>query len=114
MWRLRSRETRDRAWASRASGPRFSSKRLQLYQLVPCSDHRPMHIQQNSCLHLRHVMWLHPPFFSMVELHLRHTIVLADIQLAVSESSAHFFSHFLTNTQNTNKRTQRLQPKQKR
>ena len=57
-----------------------------------------MHIQQNSYLHFRQVMWLQPPFFSMVELHLGHSLVLAEIQLAVSESSAHFFSHFLTSS----------------
>jgi hypothetical protein len=56
-------------------------------------------IQQNSFLHLRHVMWLHPPFFSIVEPHLGHSFVLADIQLAVSESSSHFFNHFFTRLQ---------------
>jgi hypothetical protein len=56
-----------------------------------------MHIQQNSCRHFLHVMWLQPPFFSMVELHLGHSFVFADIQLAVSESSSHFLSHLFTN-----------------
>ena len=58
-----------------------------------------MHIQQNSCLHLRQVMWLQPPFFSIVLLHLGHSLVLAEIQLAVSESSAHFLSHLFTSSQ---------------
>jgi hypothetical protein len=57
-----------------------------------------MHIQQNSYLHFLHVMWLHPPFFSMVELHLGHSLVFAEIQFAVSESSAHFLNHFFTNS----------------
>jgi hypothetical protein len=56
-----------------------------------------MHIQQNSFRHLRQVMWLQPPFFSIVELHLGHSLVLAEIQFAVSLSSAHFFSHLFTN-----------------
>jgi hypothetical protein len=58
-----------------------------------------MHIQQNSLRHLRHVMWLQPPFFSIVELHLGHSFVLADIQFAVSLSSSHFFNHFFTSAQ---------------
>jgi hypothetical protein len=56
----------------------------------------PMHTQQNSYLHFRQVMWLHPPFFSIVEWHFGHSLVCADIQFAVSESSSHFFCHFLT------------------
>ena len=52
---------------------------------------RPTHpVASSSTLQ---VMWLHPPFFSMVAWHLGHSLVLAEIQLAVSESSAHFFSH---------------------
>ena len=35
-----------------------AAHRLQLYHAVPCSVHGPMQTQQNSCLHLRHVMWL--------------------------------------------------------
>jgi hypothetical protein len=58
-----------------------------------------MHIQQNSFRHFRHVMWLHPPFFSMVEAHFGHSLVFADIQFAVSESSSHFLSHCLTSEQ---------------
>jgi hypothetical protein len=42
---------------------------------------------------------LHPPFFSIVEWHLGHSFVLADIQFAVSESSSHFLSHFFTSAQ---------------
>lgn len=38
-------------------------------------------------------MWLHPPSFSMVTLHLGHSFVLAAIQLDVSESSSHFLIH---------------------
>lgn len=119
--KYRSRLARDWVWLSRASWLDFSSYRLQLYQDVPCSDHGPntkkvqtigtitnkmsiyyylpMHTQQNSYLHFRHVMWLHPPFFSMVEWHLGHSLVWADIQFAVSESSSHFFCHFLTSGQ---------------
>jgi len=37
----------------------------------------------------------------MVELHFVHSLVLAFNQLAVSESSAHFFSHFFTTLQST-------------
>lgn len=33
------------------------------------------------------------PFFSIVDWHLPHSFVLADIQFAVSESSWHFFNH---------------------
>jgi hypothetical protein len=55
-----------------------------------------MHIQQNSLRHFLHVMWLQPPFFSIVELHFGHSLVLADIQFAVSESSSHFLTHLLT------------------
>ena len=40
-------------------------------------------------------MWLHPPSFSMVAPHFGHSLVLADIQLDVSESSSHFLIHFL-------------------
>jgi hypothetical protein len=50
-------------------------------------------------LHFLHVIWLQPPFFSIVETHLGHSFVLAEIQLAVSESSSHFLSHFFTNGQ---------------
>lgn len=39
---------------------------------------------------------LHPPFFSMVEWHLVHSLVLAEIQLAVSLSSSHFCNQSLT------------------
>jgi hypothetical protein len=42
-----------------------------------------------------HVIWLQPPFFSMVAWHLGHSLVFALIQLAVSLSSAHFFNHRL-------------------
>jgi hypothetical protein len=44
-------------------------------------------------------MWLQPPFFSIVEPHLGHSFVFAEIQFAVSESSSHFFSHFFTRLQ---------------
>lgn len=50
----------------------------------------------DSHLHFLHVMWLQPPFFSIVELHLAHSLVLAINQFDVSESSAHFFSQSLT------------------
>lgn len=39
---------------------------------------------------------MHPPFFSIVEWHLVHSLVLAEIQLLVSESSLHFLSHLRT------------------
>src|SRR5690606_10320108 len=57
---------------------------------------------------------LQPPFFSMVLLHLGHSLVLAEIQLAVSESSAHFLSHFLTNSHGAGWWSLRAHPKQKR
>lgn len=60
---------------------------------MPCSDHGPMQTQQNSCLHFLHVIWLHPPFFSIVDKHLLHSFVLLLIQFAVSLSSWHFFIH---------------------
>ena len=44
-------------------------------------------------------MWLHPPFFSMVDLHSGQSCVLMDSQLNVSLSSSHFFSHALTPSQ---------------
>ena len=98
----------------------FSSYREQLYHAVPCSLHGPMQTQQNSHLHFLQVMccrgqyrwsvpffrrpplpgWLgltlHPPFFSIVEWHLVHSFVLAEIQLLVSESSLHFCNQRLT------------------
>ena len=45
------------------------------HQLVPCLSQGPRHIQQNSALQewLRHIMWLHPPLFSMVAWHLGHS-----------------------------------------
>lgn len=46
-------------------------------------------------------MWLHPPSFSMVTLHLGHSFVLAAIQFDVSESSSHFLIHFLRYLQST-------------
>lgn len=58
---------------------------LQLYQLLPCGSHGAKQTQQNSYLQLaeRQVMWLHPPFFSMMDLHLGHSLVFAEIQFAV-------------------------------
>mmetsp|Transcript_20762 Transcript_20762/g.31709 ORF Transcript_20762/g.31709 Transcript_20762/m.31709 type:complete len:88 (-) Transcript_20762:795-1058(-) len=49
-----------------------------------------MQIQQNSCRHCLHVMWLQPWFFSMREEHFGQALVFANIQLAVSDSSLHF------------------------
>jgi hypothetical protein len=72
-----------------------------------------MHIQQNSLRHFLQVIWLQPPFFSMVELHFGHSFVFADIQLAVSESSSHFFIHFFTNAQGAGWWSSWVQPKQK-
>ena len=46
-------------------------------------------------------MWLQPPFFSIAELHFGQSLVLAEIQLQVSESSLHFLSHFLMSLQLT-------------
>jgi len=56
--RYRSKLARLLLCASRASTPAFSSYRLQEYHAVPCSDHGPIHTQQNSCLHFLHVIWL--------------------------------------------------------
>jgi len=53
-----------------------------------------MQIQQNSCLHCRQFMWLHPWFFSMRVLHLGHFFVFDRIQFAVSLSLLHLWSHF--------------------
>ncbi|KAF7319611.1 hypothetical protein HMN09_00301500 [Mycena chlorophos] len=52
-----------------------------------------MHTQQNSFLHVLHVIWLHPPFFSIVLTLLGHSLVLFWIQLATSLSSRHLLSH---------------------
>jgi len=41
------------------------------------------------CEHFLHVMWLQPPFFSMVLLHCGQSWVLTASQFAVSLSSAH-------------------------
>lgn len=53
---------------------------------------------QQSALKPTH---LQPPFFSMVDWHLVHSLVFACSQLDVSESSAHFFSHSLTTLHRT-------------
>lgn len=58
-----------------------------------------MQTQQNSYLHFLHVMWLHPPFFSIVLWHLLHSFVLLLIQFAVSLSSLHFCSHIFATAQ---------------
>jgi hypothetical protein len=55
-----------------------------------------MQIQQNSFLQSLQVMWLQPWFFSMRVLQLGHFLVLARIQLAVSDSDTHFASHSLS------------------
>ena len=44
---------------------------------------------------------LQPPFFSIVDWHFVHSLVLACSQFEVSESSAHFFSHCRTTLQRT-------------
>lgn len=44
---------------------------------------------------------LHPPFFSIVEWHLSHSLVLALIQFEVSLSSAHFLRQNLATLQRT-------------
>jgi len=112
-WRYRSRDARLLACWSLASDELFSSYRLQLYHWLPCSLQGPIQIQQNSYPHFRQVIWLHPPFFSMVEAHLEHSLVFALIQFAVSESSLHFLSHFLTSGQRQGWWSWRVQPKQK-
>ena len=63
---------------------------LQLYQLDPCGAHGPQQTQQKSYLQLAlvQVMWLQPPFFSIVARHFGHSLVLAAIQFDVSLSSA--------------------------
>src|SRR5579862_6292457 len=58
-------------------------------------------------------MWLHPPFFSIVEPHSGHSLVFADIQFAVSESSSHFFNHFLTREHGVGWCSLSVHPKQK-
>jgi hypothetical protein len=44
---------------------------------------------------------LQPPFFSIVEWHLSHSFVFAEIQFDVSESSEHFLSQTLATLQTT-------------
>lgn len=71
---------------------------LQLYQELPCGSQGPKHTQQKSALQFwfLQTIWLHPPSFSIVTLHLGHSLVFAAIQLLVSESSSHFLIHFLS------------------
>ena len=72
-----------------------------------------MQTQQNSYLHFLHVMWLHPPFFSIVLWHLLHSFVLLLIQFAVSLSSLHFCSHIFATAQMTGRWSVSIgQPKQ--
>ena len=52
---------------------------------VPWIVQSSIQIQQNSNLHILHVMWLHPWFFSILVLHFGHFLVFAKIQLAVCE-----------------------------
>lgn len=91
-------EERNFSCASRAAFASSSSYRLQLYHDEPCGSHDPKHTQQKSCLQFwfLHTMWLQPPSFSIVTLHLGHSLVLAAIQLDVSESSSHFLIHFFS------------------
>lgn len=63
--------------------------------------------------HFLQVIWLQPPFFSIVASHLMHSFVCAEIQLAVSESSAHFFNQSFTKGQIQGWWSGREQPKQK-
>lgn len=52
--------------------------------------------QVNATLKIQlFTIWLQPPSFSIVTLHLGHSLVLAAIQFDVSESSSHFLIHFL-------------------
>lgn len=67
----------------------------------PRAQARSRRTQQKSCLHELQTMWLQPPLFSIVLWHLGHSLVLADIQLDVSESSAFFLSHRLSISQRT-------------
>lgn len=86
------------------------------YQLDPWGSHGPRHTQQNSDLHelFRQIMWLQPPFFSIVAWHFghsykqhektcktthTHTLVFTWIQLDVSLSSSHFIFHNLRYSQ---------------
>lgn len=50
-------------------------------------------------MHCRHVMWLHPWFFSMRVLHFGHCFVFARIQFAVSLSFWHFSFHIESSVQ---------------
>lgn len=48
---------------------------MSTHQLEPWGSHGPRHTQQNSDLHelLRQIMWLQPPFFSIVAWHFGHS-----------------------------------------
>ena len=63
----------------------------------------PRQTQQKSALQawFLQIIWLQPPSFSMVALQVGHSLVFADIQLDVSESSSHFLIHFLIRWQRT-------------
>ena len=76
---------------------------LQLYQELPWGSQGPKHTQQKSALQawFLQIMWLQPPSFSIVAPHVGHSLVLADIQFEVSESSSHFLIHFFIKWQRT-------------
>lgn len=50
-------------------------------------------------LELKKKWVIQPPFFSVMLAHLGHSLVLAESQLLVSESSSHFFNHILVRAQ---------------
>ena len=76
---------------------------LQLYHELPWGSQGPRQTQQKSALQawFLQIMWLQPPSFSMIAPHFGHSLVLAEIQLDVSESSSHFLIHFLIRWQRT-------------
>ena len=76
---------------------------LQLYQELPWGSQGPRQTQQKSALQawFLQIMWLQPPSFSITAPQVGHSLVLAEIQLDVSESSSHFLIHFLIKWQRT-------------
>ena len=59
--------------------------------LASCNDQACIQIQQNSCLHFRQVIWLHPSFFSIGVEHFGHRLVFAEIHIASASVSASTF-----------------------
>ena len=60
--------------------------------VLECRVQSCMQIQQNSCRHLRQLMWLHPSSFSMAAEQRGHFLVFAATQSALARYSPAFIS----------------------